>query len=393
MNFTPVTLTNGSLTLEILPHGLTLHRLLVKSDKQNATHDVLIGPETPQDHLSQKYTNTIVGRYSNRLPVGKHSIERGEYKADFTAVANENEHVSLHGGPVGFDSLVWEKLVGKPELFRPDELKHLPSEQDTFGFFKLVSPDGDQGYPGNLLAEVLVALLPGNQKGKRGSVVIVYRAKLDKGVTPVNLTQHWGFNLEVTTDKSATVKGHSLFIDADHIVARDELSLSTGFTPTAENAAHTHNDKIIGDLFPESGYDDYYLFKKSKASTPSRLPLSSLNKSNFDLLQEIFAPQPAENKRVNLKSEKSGLSLDFWSNQLGVMFYTNNLTDATKGAKKLVHGGSGIKGDGYDKGTAAFLEFHNPLAAFLDEANKNEEDGLMTQDELYHNYVRLDIAA
>lgn len=52
------------------------------------SHDILIGPEDPKDHLLKKYINTIIGRYSNRVPVGTHKLERKGYKASFTAQPN-----------------------------------------------------------------------------------------------------------------------------------------------------------------------------------------------------------------------------------------------------------------------------------------------------------------
>lgn len=120
----------------------------------------------------------------------------------------EGSRVSLHGGPVGFDSLTWKLLTpdSPPTLFTQAELAHLPSLSPvtSYGIFQLVSPDGDQGYPGELTTEVLIALVaPADQERKYlqpgqsaagkewdlGSIVYVYRAKVDKGVTPVNLTQ------------------------------------------------------------------------------------------------------------------------------------------------------------------------------------------------------------
>lgn len=52
------------------------------------THDLVIGPESARDHVSQKYTNTIVGRYANRIPVGTHVVERNGISSEFTAQAN-----------------------------------------------------------------------------------------------------------------------------------------------------------------------------------------------------------------------------------------------------------------------------------------------------------------
>lgn len=108
--------------------------------------------------------------------------------------------------------MIWTLLTPDtpPTLFTAAELDHLSPSSSTsaHAVFRLISPDGDQGYPGKLVIEALVALVgPGEQERKYkvagdhsetpeydlGSIVLVYRAKLDEGgnktVTPVNLTQ------------------------------------------------------------------------------------------------------------------------------------------------------------------------------------------------------------
>lgn len=100
----------------------------------------------------------------------------------------------MHGGPVGFHALIWTFLSRDetPQLFSEAEVEKIRSlPEPSYALFRLVSPDGDQGYPGELLNEVLFALVP-STTGKLGNVVIVYRSKLngqEKTVTPVNLTQ------------------------------------------------------------------------------------------------------------------------------------------------------------------------------------------------------------
>ncbi|TFL02352.1 galactose mutarotase-like protein [Pterulicium gracile] len=424
-SFTPILLSLPSLTpsvaVEILPHGLTINRIYVQAEGR--THDLVLGPESPQDHLGQKYVNTIIGRYSNRIPTGEHVIERNGVTAKLTSLPNESPQVSLHGGPTGFDSLPWEQVSSKSDmtLFTNAELDHLHTTSTAL--FRLVSPDGDQGFPGALLIETLVTLVapveqerhyvkPGDTvepvEYELGSVVIVYRAKLqtENTVTPVNLTQHWGFNLDASLkkDDASTVKAHNLSIKSDRIVKRDAHSLATGFTPTKDDEAHTHNGKLIGDKFPvdANGYDDFYVFSDNPpAQIPKRFASSKLSAdSEHDLVKDIVEPagtprQPNGQRAdsvVELSSKASGLKLLFDTNQSGVMFYTNNWANKD-GARKKIHGGTGIKGtgNGYVPGSAAFLEFHDPLAAFLDPANKNDDDTLITSDEIYHNYVRMDI--
>jgi aldose 1-epimerase len=115
--------------------------------------------------------------------------------------------VSLHGGPKGFDIAIWEHVpVKEATLFSSSEAKALP--EGSAALFRHVSPDGDEGYPGKLTTEVLFAIVPPSkdqpsQPSQLGSVLIVYRYKVEGKdgadiVTPVNLTHHWGFNLDAS---------------------------------------------------------------------------------------------------------------------------------------------------------------------------------------------------
>jgi aldose 1-epimerase len=201
--FQPVLLTlpsfTPSLALEVLPYGLTLHRAYIQADGK--THDILIGPEKPEGHVQQKYTNTIVGRYSNRLPVSTLDINKNGIKATVTPRSNETPTVSLHGGVKGWDSLIWTPLLDPSEaqLFTPEELQTISAELQppTGVIFSRTSEDGEEGFPGKLRVEVLVALVPpkGNQVEKEevnlGAIVLLYRAKLEEQnkITPINLTQ------------------------------------------------------------------------------------------------------------------------------------------------------------------------------------------------------------
>ncbi|KAG6840890.1 hypothetical protein C0991_003414 [Blastosporella zonata] len=414
-----------SLAVEILPFGLTIHRIIVQADGH--THDIVVGPEAPQGHITQKYVNTIIGRTSNRIPAGTHAIERNGVTGEITVKANEGPNVSLHGGILGFDSLPWTELTAEnpPTLFSEAELGNLASPNTVYTVFRLISPDGDEGYQGKLVTEVLVALIGPGEQGRKyrppveaqsaspefdlGSIVLTYRAKLDeekKVVTPVNLTQHWGFNLEASLrdEPLANVKEHTLFLKSDRAAKLGAGSLATHeYLLATEYPAHGHNGKKIGELFPENGYDDYYLLQNEAAShIPTRIPLSSFN-SKFDLIKDIVLPsndaqgKPTRGNRpapvAELASARTGIKLTFDTNQHGVMFYSNGGANPAAGARKKIHGGSGIKdhGDAYGPGTAAFLEFHEPISAFLDPKNKDGEDSLLTTDELYHNYVRLDV--
>ncbi|KAJ2917534.1 hypothetical protein MD484_g2872, partial [Candolleomyces efflorescens] len=416
--FEPVQISSGSLTLEVLPYGVTIHRFLVKTGEQ--THDLVLGPESPDGHKTQKYTNSIVGRYANRIPVGTHVLQRGKYTSSFTAQANENPRVSLHGGPIGLDAVVWS-IAKDPSLFTEAELAKLKAaDPASYAIFRYVSPDGDQGYPGKLTVETLIALVDAPSadasvvdERSLGAVTIVYRAKLNDQatVTPVNLTQvkrfnrssrrfsdspfkHWGFNLNASLPShELTIRGHTLNLQTDHLVVRDADSLSTGFASTAGDAVHTHDGKQIGVRSPDAGYDDYYLLKEGAASAaPTRIESAAFT-AGLDLISDIIKAK-YDRSVAELASSASGLKISFDSNQHGLMVYTNDLSSASRGARKLAHGGSGVSGhgDAYGPGDAVFLEFHHPLTAFLEPKNKDKEDTLLTSDEIYHNFVRCSVA-
>ncbi|EIW57180.1 galactose mutarotase-like protein [Trametes versicolor FP-101664 SS1] len=415
-SFAPILLTLPSLTpslaLEVLPAGLTLHRLFVQADGK--THDILIGPEDPAGHITQKYTNTIIGRYANRLPVGSFAVERNGIHSVVSPKPNEAPTVSLHGGPKGFDQYPWEPLVdpSTAELFTPAELATIQTRLPTSIIFKRISEDGEEGYPGRLLIEVLVGLAQpegpanptadGKKEWNLGSVLIVYRAKLldEKKVTPINLTQHWGFNLDASLQDGPdplTIKDHTISLKADHTVELNSEALSTGTLLPVAGTHHAHAEKSsgrIGEQFPEQGYDEFYLFSARAAPPPpSVLPASELT-PELDLVGAALSRDgPAGEELVSLASGKSGLRLGFASNQPGVQFYSNNLSVPEKGARKKIHGGSGAIGDGYPAGTAAFLEFHAPLAAWIHPQTRGPtgEDSLLASGEVYNNFVRLDV--
>ena len=159
-----------------------------------------MGPEKPEQHVTQKYTGTLVGRYANRVSVtpGPVTVSRNGFTSTFTAQANERPEVSLHGGVVGFDSLPFTPLadLSESKLFTPEEVATLQAEMPTAVVLTRVSPDGEQGFPGTLRVEFLVGLIPpkgpaAGDKSLLGSLVLIYRARLEEPnkVTPINLTQ------------------------------------------------------------------------------------------------------------------------------------------------------------------------------------------------------------
>jgi len=403
-----------SLAVEVLPFGLTIHKILINGDGK--THDLLIGPDDKQEHQARRaFFHTIVGRYANRIPAGEHVLERDGVISNLSIAATESPEVSLHGGADGFDRRVFQVVptteTSSYHLFSDAE-KAVAQLLPASTVFKLTSPAGDQGYPGALDVEVLLALTEPSSSGavsdgeerELGSLIIVYRARLAEGqaktLTPVNLTQHWGFNLDASLAASPgvptpDVMQHELTIKASKSIALKENGLATGELIAVAGTPYEHNGKPIAQDFPVKGYDEYYLFDSPSDATPSHVPLSSL--ATLDVLSPLTkASGDASEKEeapVVLASKRSGIRLSFETNQPGVQLYTaNGLTGA--GTRKRIHGGpaEAVVGDGYQPGAATFLEFHEPLAAWQHPWGEAPgKDTLLTSDALYNNYTKVKV--
>lgn len=187
-----ITLRKGALEASVLTLGAIIRDL--KVDGQS----VVLGFEDLRSYLDHSpYFGAVAGRCANRIAGARMTIDGQEHQLD----VNERERHHLHGGEGGFARRVWQ-------LEQSDKASVL---------LKLVSEDGDMGYPGRL--EVLLRYtLTGT-----GALRMKVTATTDKA-TPVNLTQHSYFNL----DGSPTILDHTLEIAADTYLPVDDHLIPTG---------------------------------------------------------------------------------------------------------------------------------------------------------------------
>ncbi|WP_106401397.1 aldose epimerase family protein [Actinocorallia populi] len=184
-------LDNGRLRVAVLSYGATIQRLEVADGT-----DVVLGLDTLDDYLHRsRYFGAVVGRYGNRIARGRFTLDGREHRL----AVNNGEH-SLHGGVRGFDKRVW-----RVEEAGPQEIT-----------LSLLSPDGEEGYPGTLRAAVRYVL-------DGDALRLEYRAATD-APTVVNLTNHSYFNLAGSGD----VRGHVVTIEADRYLPVDEGKIPTG---------------------------------------------------------------------------------------------------------------------------------------------------------------------
>jgi len=165
-------------------------------DRQGRRANVVSGFDTVEEYRDNpKYLGAIVGRCANRIANAQFTLDGKTYRL---AANIGRDH--LHGGLQGFDKRIWRAAAGASSL----ALRYL-------------SPDGEEGYPGNLDVHVTYTVT------ERNELVVDYAATTDKA-TPVNLTQHSYFNLA----GDGEVFGHLLQIDADAITPVNDSLIPTG---------------------------------------------------------------------------------------------------------------------------------------------------------------------
>ena len=171
--------------VQAMTYGATITSLRVP-DRSGTFSDVVLGFDTLGAYLRQRpFFGALVGRYANRIGGAQFTLNGRTYKL----AANDGPN-HLHGGIKGFDKVVWSA-------------EPLPAGVGVV--FTRRSPDGEEGYPGNLDVRVTYTLTDADE------FRIDYQATTDKP-TVINLTSHSYFNL--AGDGSGSIEGHELLLNA-----------------------------------------------------------------------------------------------------------------------------------------------------------------------------------
>ncbi len=189
------TLTNANgMEVKLITYGGTITSVMVP-DRDGELENVTLGFDDLADYETKSpYFGSITGRYANRIARGAFSID-GE---DYTLAIN-NDPNALHGGLKGFDKVVWTA-------------EEVESDEGIGVRFSYLSPDGEEGYPGNLDTSVTYTLTDDDE------ILMDYVATTDKP-TIVNLTNHAYWNL--AGEGQGTIDDHVLMIDADRFTPVD----------------------------------------------------------------------------------------------------------------------------------------------------------------------------
>ena len=232
------------LKAKVMTYGALLTELHVP-DRHGNMADVVLGFDDLAGYLKgHPFFGATTGRYANRIAKGHFTLNGKPYTL---AVNNAPNH--LHGGIKGLDKRVWKAEPVKT----PD---------GAAVKFSYSSPDGEEGYPGNLSIVVLYTLTDGDE------LRIDYEATTDQD-TPVNLTNHSYFNLAGAGH--GTILDHQLEINADHYTPVDETSIPTGEIKAVRGTVMDFTKpSAIGARFDQlggnpGGYDHNYVLNKPKA--------------------------------------------------------------------------------------------------------------------------------
>ncbi len=280
-------------------------------DRDGRSADIVLGFDSLAAYEEDSpYFGAIVGRYGNRIAGGTFELDGETYE-----LATNNGPNHLHGGDRGFDKVVWDA--------RPFE--------DASGrgvVFSYTSPDGEEGYPGELDAEVTYTLTDDDE------LIFDYRATTD-AATPVNLTQHTYFNLagfdsgsdslqagdaaaEPAADSARDVLDHELMLNADRFTPVDETLIPTGelrevedtpldfTTPTPIGARI--DDEENEQIAHGGGYDHNFVLNRDGAG--------SNDPGEPVLAARVYEPT-------------SGRVMEVFTTEPGVQFYSGNFLDGS----------------------------------------------------------------
>jgi len=312
------------MTVRVITYGGIIQSLEVP-DKDGDVDDVVLGFDDLAGYVENNnpgpYFGALIGRYGNRIAGGKFELDGTTYQLPLNNGPN-----TLHGGPKGFDTKVWEATD--------------VSDGDVAALqLELVSPDGDMGFPGELTTTVTYSLNADSE------LSIHYEATTD-APTVVNLTNHTYWNLD--GEGSGSIYDHELQLDASHYTPVDKTLIPTGELAPVEGTPFDFREPTaIGSRIREDnqqllygqGYDHNWALDRTDNGARE-------GSDSEDALEEAAV----------LHDPDSGRTLTITTTEPGIQFYSGNFLTGT-----LVGTGGHIyrQGDGLALETQHFPDSPN----------------------------------
>lgn len=273
--------------ISVSDYGAALINVMVP-DKDGVLKDVVLGYDDVKGYeAGDKFFGATVGRIANRIGNAEFTLNENTY----TLAKNDNDN-NLHSGPDFFNQRMWEAKEA----------------DDSHVVFSLHSPDGDQGYPGNVDIEVTYTLTDDNE------IKIHYYA-VSKEDTIMNMTNHSYFNL--AGHDSGDILGQEVWLDADAFTPADEQSIPTGeILPVEGTPMDFREKKAVGrDIEQDyealnfgTGYDHNWV----------------LNGSGYRKVGEM-------------SSSESGITMEVYTDLPGIQIYSGNFLIAEPGKAGAVY--------------------------------------------------------
>lgn len=236
--------------------------------------DPILGFDSLDGYLNanEKFHGAAIGRFGNRISQAKFILQGKKYE-----LTKNDGNNSLHGGPEGFHNKVWEVAY----------------HNSTMLVLRLTSPDGEEGFPGNLYTTLTYTI-------KDQSLKIEFEATTDQP-TIINLTHHNYFNLN--GEGNGTILDHEIKIDADFYTPVNAESIPTGIIEPVEGSVFDLRNslKISQALDNQEGNDIITGFDH-----------------NFVLNQKASTGISPAARVVGC----NGLVLELYTNEPGLQFYT-----------------------------------------------------------------------
>ncbi len=262
--------------LKLSNYGAVIVEIIVP-DRNGKKENVTLGYDNFDGYVNgDPYFGKVVGQYANRIAKGKFSLDGVDY-----TLAINNAPNALHGGPTGWHSRVWDAQVLKNTDF--------PAIRFTYN-----KPDMEEGYPGNVVAEVVYTWTDNDE------IIMDYKVATDKK-TVVNITNHAYFNLHGAG--VGDILDHEAVIKASSFTPVDSTLIPTGEIRPVEG---TPFDFRIPHLIGERIGADY-----------DQLKLGGGYDHNFVL-------DNAEEVDAMVYDRSTGRVLEVLTDQPGVQLYTGN---------------------------------------------------------------------
>ncbi|KAM3286572.1 galactose mutarotase [Capsicum chacoense] len=274
-------LKKGDFSIKITNYGATIISVLVP-DKNGKVGDVVLGYDTIEEYMNgTSYFGASLGRVANRIGGAQFTLNGTHYKL----VPNEGKNM-LHGGLKGFSKVVW-----KVKKFVQDG----PRPCITLTYF---SADGEEGFPGAVLASVTFALKDPYK------LSVVFKAKALNKATPINLSHHPYWN--IGGHDSGNILSNVLQIFGSHITLVDKELIPTGKIAPVKNTPYDFlKPRKVGSRINklQNGYDINYALDSTAKMKPVGI----------------------------VYDKKSGRVMDVKASAPGVQFYTSNWDRSMKG--------------------------------------------------------------